>query len=101
MKANFNQPFCDPFGNPLRDKEGNVQMINRVLGLELFNLGDLDKQPLTQEEKYMAYTLSVKLANSADDIDLTKEEADFIDRVASSVYKAGAYGNIKSILNSI
>lgn len=99
MKVNFNRPFTDPFGNILTDKEGKPQMINRVLGLELFNLGDLDKQPLTQAQKYMAYTLSVKLANATEETDLTQEEADFIDNVASLVYKAGAYGCIKQILN--
>lgn len=99
MQADFNRSFTDPFGNPIADREGRPQMINKILGLELFNLGDLGKEPLSQEQKYMAYTLSLRLANATGPVEISPEEAQFIDQVAARAYKAGAYGNIKSILN--
>lgn len=99
MKVNFNRPFKDPFGNVITDKNLEPKMINKELGLELFNLGSIGNEPLTQEQKYMAYSLSMKLANSDGDIELESKEIEFIDEVAARTYKAGAYGNIKSILN--
>lgn len=97
MKTDFNRPFKDLFGNDVTDKNGKPVMIGRSLGLQLFNLGEMNGKTLTPEEKYMAYTLSVRLANK-EEIELSKEEADFISKVAAQFYTAGAYGNIKDIL---
>lgn len=98
MKVNFNQPFRDLFGHAIKDRDGKEMIIGRALGLELFNLGDLGKEPLSQEEKYMAYALSVRMANSEGEIEISEAEATFIDRVAANTYKAGAYGNIKELI---
>lgn len=99
MKANFNRPFTDVFGAPVLSKAGQPEMINRHLGFILFNIGD-DNHPLNAQEKFLAYTLSMKIANAPGEIEISQEEADFIDRVASQAYAAGAYGNIKSIITN-
>lgn len=98
MKVNFNQPFKDPFGNPLIDKDGKTTMINKNLGLALFNLGG-EKCPLPPDQKYMAFTLSVKLANASGEVEISEEEAQFIDLMASKIYMAGPYGNIKLLIS--
>lgn len=98
MKINFNQPFKDFLGEAVIGKDGKPMMINRVLGLQLFNLSELKGNPLTPDQKYRAYTLSVKLANEPGEIEFSPEEIEFIDQVSSEVYSAGAYGNIKELL---
>ena len=98
MKVNFNHTFKDPFGNDLTDNEGKPQMINRSLGFELFNLGDLGTAPMSQEEKFMAYNLSMRIANSTGDIEISNEEAEFLCKIACRVYRPGAFGIIKSLI---
>lgn len=98
MRVNFKEPFRDLFGEPIKDREGKELEIGKTLGLELFNLADLNKVPLTQEQKYMAYTLSVKIANADGEVEISEKEAKFIDHVASAVFKAGAYGNVVRVL---
>lgn len=99
MKVNFNQPFIDLYGEPMTEN-GKPSLIKKTLGLLLFNLGDQNKPAFTQDEKYMAYTLSIRLANSEDEIEISEEEARFIDQVAAASFRAGAYGNIRKLLTN-
>lgn len=98
MKVNFRQPFKDLFGNPMLE-DGKEMMINESLGFNLFYITD-KIVPLNAKEKYIAYTLAVKLTNKEIDLEITPEEADVIDKVAARVYNAGAYGNIRSLLEN-
>lgn len=97
MKINFNVPYTDPFGNPMLEN-GKPVVIRKSLGMNLFYVND-KIMPLNPEQKFMAYTLSVKIANAEAEIEVSKEEAELIDKVAGWTLPAGYYGNIKSLLN--
>lgn len=96
MKVNFNQPYTDPFGNPMLEN-GKPVVIRKSLGINLFYVND-KILPLNPEQKFLAYTLSVKIANAEEAVELTAEEAELIDKVAAKTLPAGYYGNIKSLI---
>lgn len=98
MKLNFNQPFKDMHGNPHLEG-GKPAIIGKHLGFQLYNAND-KLWPMKPEEKYMAYCLSVKIGNAEGEVEISPEEAQLIDRVASRTLTAGAYGNIKDLLNN-
>ena len=90
MKVNFNQSFKDFKGN-----EVGV-MISDEIGKVLFNLSTSNKTPLSADEKYMAYKLCNKVCR--DDIELSAEEAAFILRAVGEFLTAGAYGQIRDLI---
>lgn len=100
MKTNLNIPFTDMFGNPAKI-DGKSSTVGHQIAFMLFNLGEISSRPLTPDEKFRAYTLSVKIANADSEVELSKEDADFIIRAAGSSFAAGAYGQIKELLSKI
>lgn len=100
MKVNFNQPFLDPFGNPcFEEGASKPTIVSRNFGMILYNVGD--KQiVLTPEEKYLAFKISVKIANAEGEVEISQEEANLIDKIASRIYSAGAYGFIKNLITN-
>ena len=90
MKVNFNQSFKD-----FKGKEIGV-MISDEIGKVLFNMSTSNNTPLSAEEKYMAYKLCNKVCS--DDVELSTEEAAFIIRAVGEYLTAGAYGQIRDLI---
>lgn len=98
MKVNFNQKFKDFYGNEVEEKNG-LSTIGKSLGFNLYNLPD-KLIPLNAQQKFLAFSLSVKIANATEEVEISQEEADLIDGVAAVVYFPGYYGQVKQLLNS-
>ena len=90
MKVKFNQSFKDFKGNEIG------VMISDEIGKVLFNLSTSNKTPLSADEKYMAYKLCNKVCS--EDADISAEEASFILRVVGEYLTAGAYGQIRDLI---
>ena len=93
MKVNFKQPFKDMNGIPLP-----TTMADEI-GKSLFYLESVGKQPLTADEKYLAYKLCNRIAGADGDVELSTDEAAFILRVCADTLKAGAYGQIRNLID--
>lgn len=92
MKVNFNQSFKD-----FRGKSLGVNISDEV-GKILFNLSTSGQAPLGADEKYMAYKLCHRITSS-EEVELTNEEAAFIIKVCGEYLTAGAYGQIRDLLD--
>ena len=90
MKVNFNQSFKDFKGNEIG------LMISDEIGKVLFNLSTSNKTPLSADEKYMAYKLCNKVCNG--ETEVSAEESAFILRVSGEYLTAGAYGQIRDLI---
>lgn len=97
MKVNFNIPFRDFLGKEVAVSD-HLPTIGKSLGFNLFNIPD-KVVSLSAEQKFTAYTLAVKLANAEAEAEITPQEAEVIDMVASKVYFPGYYGQVKQLLN--
>lgn len=93
MKANFNKNFKDFRG--AETSENIAQTVSEVL----FNHGT--GTPAPESEKRMAYSLSRRIFLAAGEVDITAEEAAFIERVCSEKLTAGGYGQVYELIESI
>ena len=91
MKVNFNQSFKD-----FKGKEIGV-MISDEIGKVLFNLSTSNNTPLSADEKYMAYKLCNRISQGGE-TELTSEEAAFILRASGEFLTAGAYGQVRDLI---
>ena len=91
MKANFNQSFKDFRGN-----EVGVKMADEI-GKVLFNLSASNKAPLSADEKYMAYKLCNRICANGE-VELNSEECAFIVRICGEYLTAGAYGQVRDLI---
>lgn len=94
MRVNFNRFFVDQKGNPL-----SVVMADEI-GKALFFLGASGKTPVSAEDKYRAYKLCNRISSAEAEIDLTAEEAAYILRICGETLSAGAYGQIRDIVEN-
>ena len=91
MKVNFNQSFKDFKGNEIG------VMISDEIGKVLFNLSTSNNTPLSADEKYMAYKLCNRISQGGE-TELTSEEAAFILRASGEFLTAGAYGQVRDLI---
>lgn len=96
MRVNFKQPFKDCYGADIEP----ANSIGEQLCVQLFSVSKIDGQPLSPEEKYMAYKLCGRIAASPENVELTSEEGTFIKRLAANIYSAGAYGQIVDLIEN-
>lgn len=98
MRINFNQPFNDFKGNEVK-VNGKPVLISDEIGKILFNLGMNGNTPLNADEKYMAYKLCNRL-NTSDIMELTSEESAFIVKACGEHLTAGAYGQLRDLIEN-
>ena len=98
MKVNLNQSFKDFKGNEVK-VNGQAVLISDEVGKILFNMGTSGNTPLSSDEKYMAYKLCNKLCRSGQ-IDLSTEEAAFIIKACGEQLTAGAYGQVRDLIEN-
>lgn len=91
MKVNFNQSFKDFKG------KGIGVMISDEIGKILFNVSSSGNSPLTSDEKYMAYKLCNRISQGGE-TELTSEEAAFVVKVCGEYLTAGAYGQVRDLI---
>ena len=99
MKVNFNQSFKDFKGTEIK-AGGNPVLISDEVGKVLFNVGMTANVPLSADEKYMAYKLCNRIT-SGNEVELTMEEGAFVLRVCGEHMTAGAYGQIRDLIEDI
>ena len=96
MKVNFNRPFTDFKGQAMCEN-GTPLMMSEGIGRELFQLGRSEHR--SAEDKYMAYKLCNRISSASGDVDLTAEEGAFIVDVCAGSLTAGAYGQVKDLID--
>ena len=99
MKVNFKQSFKDFKGMEIK-AGGNPVLISDEVGKILFNAGMSANVSLSSDEKYMAYKLCNRIS-SGNELELTMEEGAFILRVCGEHMTAGAYGQIRDLIENI
>lgn len=93
MKVNFNKAFRDAFGKVINEN-GNEVIMRDQLAQILFGGQFLERSGKADDaSKLASYRLSLKIAESEGEIDITAEEAVMVKQ-AASVLTAGAYGQI-------
>lgn len=101
MKVNFEKEFVDCFGKTITEKINGQEtplQIWKSLARTMFNLSLLGGVPVSQDEKYTAYSLSKRIAGNPSEVELTTEEASFLKRVCAEQLSAGAYGIVADIV---
>lgn len=96
MKVNFNQSFKDFKGNEVK-VNGQAVLILDEVGKILFNMGTSGN--MSADEKYMAYKLCNKVCQCGE-IDLSAEEAAFIIKACGETLTAGAYGQVRDLIEN-
>lgn len=94
MKVNFNKNFKDFRGNELPDES-----ISQTIAEALFNHGT--GTPAPENEKRMAYNLSRRIFLAEKDVEITAEEAAFIERVCAEKLTAGGYGQVYELIEGL
>lgn len=103
MKVNLKRPFVDNCGDIICEKRngGVVETsIGRQVSKLLFNLSTLGGVPLDAEQKYDAYALCQRITANPEDVELSAEEVVFLKRVCGEQLSAGAYGQVRDILEN-
>lgn len=98
MKVNFNQSFKDFKGNEVK-VNGKTALISDEVGKILFNIGTSGSNPLSADEKYMAYKLCNRISKGGE-VEITSEEAAFIVKACSETLTAGAYGQVRDLIEN-
>lgn len=98
MKVNLKQSFIDFKGNEIK-VNGKPALISDEVGKILFNLGTSGNTPLGADEKYMAYKLCNRICQSGE-LEITAEEGAFIVKVCGEHLTAGAYGQVRDIIEN-
>lgn len=93
MKVNFNQSFKDFKGRAIG------QTIADEIGKVLFNVSTSGNAPLSADEKYMAYKLCNRMGAEGE-VELNAEEAAFIIRICGEYFSAGAYGQVRDLIEN-
>lgn len=91
MKVNFNQSFKDFKGNKI-----GVTIADEV-GKVMFNISTTGNNPLSADEKYMAYKLCNKMCAEGE-TEINADEAAFIVKVCGEYLTAGAYGQVRDLI---
>lgn len=91
MKVNFNQSFKD-----FKGKAIGVSVADEI-GKVMFNLSTMGNTPMSADDKYMAYKLCNKM-NNGDEVDVNMDEAAFIVKVCGEYFSAGAYGQVRDLI---
>lgn len=68
------------------------------LAKKLFYLSTLSGQAADEKVKYQAYKLSLRIAKTPEDVEISTEEAVFIKQVAGENLSAGAYGIVSDLI---
>lgn len=95
MERNFNRPFLDYKGNPIQ----SALIADEVCKI-LFNVGTGNSDKSTLDEKFMAYKLCTRIMQSPETVELSVDEAAYIDKTCGERLTAGAYGQLRSLLNN-
>lgn len=96
MKVNFNVSIKDFKGNEVTVGDKPMLFSDRIAQL-LFNYGN--KTPVPADDKWLAYKLCNRVANS-DVVELTTEEGAFILKICGEYLTAGAYGQIRELIEN-
>lgn len=98
MKVNFNRSFTDYKGNAMY-VDGKPLIMSEEVSRELFQLGRSERR--SAEDKYMAYKLCNRISSASGEVELTAEEGAFIVNVCAGALTAGAYGQVKDLIDGI
>ena len=98
MKVNFNLPLLDPFGKKVTDEKDQPSTIGKLVATCLYNAKHIKGVPLSPEQKFSAFNLSMKIANAKGEVEITLEEAQLIKSLSAECFMAGIYGNILKLI---
>lgn len=96
MIRNFKQTIKDYKGQPLKDAQGNEQVMSDLIGVQLFAAGG--KKILSPEDKMRAYKLCVQMQQHPETVDLTTEDAALIKSIVDEGFVAGVYGQVVELI---
>lgn len=99
MNVNFNQPFVDFTGEPIKEGGKAVMVSDRICHF-VFNLSMLHKEPLNGDKKYQAYKLCTRITQNPACVKLESEEATFLKEVCAEALSSGAYGQVVDIIEN-
>lgn len=86
-------------GKTVMDGKKDFLVSDRVATI-LFNLSRIHDKPMTAEEKYQAYKLCTRITMNPSEVELDKEESDFIKEACADALSSGAYGQVVDIIDN-
>lgn len=94
MKVNFNRPIVGFDRKPLQKKSGEEIRMDEEVCLHLYNANTMKGVPLSDEQKYKAYSLCMRISDNPSSIEITTEEGTLIKGICHEKMSAGAYGQV-------
>lgn len=100
MRVNFNKPIVGFDKKPLLKPNGEkIQMKDEVC-LHLFNANQLKGVPLSDEQKYNAYSLCMRISENPESVEMTTEDGTLIKGICYEKMSAGAYGQVIDVIEN-
>lgn len=97
MEIDLHVPFRDLNGNSIKNGNGEIEYIDKLICMNLFSgnfLNDLNDIEL----KFNAFTTCMKIYNAQGKVDITDKDRELI-KLAASVLSPGGYGQVINILD--
>lgn len=95
MKLNITQPIKSLDGTPIKDDQNQELTLKVVLVNALLTQNE---EKLTGEEKYKRYSLSKKIYESDEEVELSIEEVAQLKRLIGDLYPPLVVGQVFDIL---
>lgn len=97
---NFKKAIVGFDGKPLLKKNGDEIQMNDEVCMHLYNAGQLKGVSLSEEQKYKAYRLCMRISKNPSDVEITTEEGTLIKGICHEKMSAGAYGQVVDVIES-
>lgn len=113
MKVNFNQAFKNFDGSDIQETYEAIEkeIVNgkeievtknklrpKLVSVTVASILFIGKDCTNAEEKMMAFSLSQRIYNAKEAVDITAEEASLIKRLIADSLMAGAYAQIANLV---
>lgn len=100
MKVNFNRPIVGFDRQPLLNKSGETILMNEEVCLHLYNANTMKGVPLSDEQKYKAYSLCMRISGHPESVEISTEEGTLIKSICYEKMSAGAYGQVVDVIEN-
>lgn len=100
MNVNLKKAIVGFDGKPLLKKNGDEILMNDEICMHLYNASQLKGVPLSEEQKYKAYSLCMRISKNPSDVEITTEEGTLIKGICHEKMSAGAYGQVVDVIEN-
>lgn len=100
MKVNLKRPIVGFDRQPLLKKSGETILMSDEVCLHLFNANTMKGVPLSDKQKYTAYSLCMRISADPEIVEMSTEEGTLIKALCHEKMSAGAYGQVVDVIEN-